>query len=238
MFEKAEAELTDKDLKEELFEKQVFELFKMKWRTTFEGDYTKLQQVHSTAMDKKHLMNPAFEGIMLYGDHLFRYAHWDDEASETLLEPAIRKQMKDYAANGGLCIYISIVIYCMLHQEGFTEEQLRYWQGYYDAAVNQPFYEKLTDLERTKGLHAFLTLEDSIIDLTLGQLESLFVFQKHYFVLGDPIEGIDHYGYCEPHATVKAYARSFAKELGMTYYEWILMHKKSMLRVLQDSISK
>jgi hypothetical protein len=181
-------------------------------------------KIKSERLRQSDVDNREFELAVMYADKLFRYIHMREEKYELFMNEKLMNQLIHYDGEGGMCIYLSVVLYCLLYKAGYSEKSLGYWQGYYSAPMTQPVYKMLTKMEMTKGIHAFLTLDGTLIDMTIGQIEDRYVFEGHYFILGQELEGVEHFGFRETHDIVKEYARNFAKEVSMTYYEWVNAH--------------
>lgn len=186
------------------------------WQTSY--DYLKYQP---KIFSSKPLVTPkgTMRDLVKYIDYCYllsRNSHQKDEASR-------------YSKNRGLSIYTSVVLYWLLSFWGVVDERkLKYYQGYFryktkgDDAGSSPRYRA--------GMHAWLSYQDSVIDVTIWQQENFFDFKKRGFnlpaILGDLPDGLGLVGFEEYSSLVKDYARGFAKDSGMTFYDWIDYHRQ------------
>jgi len=130
-----------------------------------------------------------------------------------------------YSDKFGTGIYFSTVLYWLLVFYGVVnEKKLRFCQGYF-------CYKRDDHPSRYRaGLHAWLSHNGSVIDTTIWQQRDHFDFEKRGFpvpvIAGDIPQGLKLTGFEEDKNLVKEYARRFARDSGLTFYDWVKHHKQ------------
>ncbi len=115
------------------------------------------------------------------------------------------------------CIGIKITVDCAYTYQSFfifllrtyseiENDNIIYCQGYYDVTVN----DLDTFLECGQagkiGLHAWLEVNDSVVDVSIKQIENERIYkfkEKPFYVLGKVPEGIEYNGFRETHSCAK-----------------------------------
>lgn len=142
-----------------------------------------------------------------------------------------------YQERYGLSIYFSVVLYWLLVSYGvINEKRLSFCQGYYSFAVPNDHPD---NAKYRAGLHAWLSLNGSVIDVTLWQLGfpgSETPNVRPAAIKGKIPENLNLIGFEENKSLAKEYARQFAKDSGTTFYTWLNQHKEKA--DLMDSVSK
>ncbi|WBL16859.1 hypothetical protein [Sutcliffiella sp. NC1] len=79
-------------------------------------------------------------------------------------------EINEWNDNGGLCIYTSVLLYCLLSITD-SRGKVEYVQGFFhfDGIYNMMFSEG------TMGLHAFLVMDKYVIDVFIQQLQDYFL---------------------------------------------------------------
>ncbi|PKM80772.1 MAG: hypothetical protein CVU89_12635 [Firmicutes bacterium HGW-Firmicutes-14] len=184
------------------------------WKTTFNYSVYKPRRFFS-----KPLVLPG--GILSEFNRYFDYCFL---LSNNFTE---KDEAARYSSRQGLSIYISVVLYWLLVNFGVVNKKhLKFCQGYFsykkkDSILFKPGYRA--------GMHAWLYCNGCVTDATIWQQEEWFDFRKHGFhlpvILGEIPEGMNMFGFEEDPGLVKEYARRFARDSGMTFYEWVNFHK-------------
>ena len=207
---------------EEELKATIAKKFMEKWKTSH--DYFKVRPVEfsSNEMDKKVLMHSEFMPICYYATFLMEKML---EFNFTAIRDDVRQEILEWDGNGGLCLYVSILVYClMIDRKIVAPERLKLVQGYYI----HPTYGILSIFDNMKiqsGLHAFLLLDEKIvIDLTINQEACVFDFKGYDFILGELPEEMRLAGWCEGKNLVKEYAREIARGKGLYYFDWLENH--------------
>jgi hypothetical protein len=75
------------------------------------------------------------------------------------------------------------------------------------------------------GLHAFITVDNCVVDLSIKQEACVFNFENgNEFILGEIPKEMTLGGWIEGKSIAKKYAREIAKSSGMNYLDWIEKH--------------
>ncbi len=111
---------------------------------------------------------------------------------------------------GGYCIYMSVLFYGLLVRNKIVDESnISYYQGFYDFEVpksNRFAIARMAFGERQMGIHAWVTLKDSLVDLTANQNKTVFDFGGDLpIVLGKFPVGYNLFGFKENKETIKQY---------------------------------
>lgn len=140
---------------------------------------------------------------------------------------------------GGLCIYLSALLYMLLlDSKLLTEKDMSFCQGYYFHKLRDDFPEFMRLWENHYGLHSWLMIGNSVVDVSIRQEFQTFDFKGKDIVVGKLPEGMDFYGYREVSRTPKKYARLFASTVGMKHELWLLKHRKACLELYLKSLKE
>lgn len=201
------------------------ESFKEKWKTGF--NYSKATPVHFLGESLGELeKSPMLQKNIYYCLLLYQYSAYLDKGED--LNDIAKKEVTKWECDGGLCIYLSALLYSLLiHDKLCNENEIRYCQGLYrhecrtDNILGQ-FFGK-----NQYGLHAWLELNSgAILDIAIKQEEQFFEFKERPYITGKVPEGLELIGFREVTKTAKDYARMAAKSSGMKYNDWIDMHSR------------
>ncbi|MEK5183295.1 hypothetical protein [Paenibacillus sp. FSL P4-0288] len=197
--------------------------FKEKWNVGYE--YAPENLV--TFVGSKILVEQQHEIIIFlyYIQYLYKYADDPDEAR--YLDANTKNELLRYQKDGGLCIHLSIVLYfLLLKYSTIKKSNLAYCQGFYrirfieaDDIINHLSNEK-------SGLHAWLELDNAIIDISINQISV-----NQVPILGVIPENVELKGFRETHECAKVYAKQMANYLGLKRKKWIANHEKNAKRV-------
>ena len=155
------------------------------------------------------------------------------------IHPLIGNELSHWDEEGGLCIYISVLTYGLLTRTNtIPKSNINYYQGYYDFKLREDFPPFIPFPERQLGLHAWLTVNGSLLDLTANQNKTVFDFQfdKINMILGEFPSGYNLYGFKESEETIEAYYKLFNEWCGLTIEEWFDLHTNAMNELLKQSL--
>lgn len=202
--------------------------FKTQWKTSY--DYEMIKPtcfISKEIIDKLRLNNDAINSL----SYMSKLAAIGDYLTYEDLSkyPILQEEVIRWNHNGGFCIYLSVVLWCLLYEFGVASEaELKLVQGYYKHPVGGWLGQQRPDLQGKleQGLHAWITLNGAVLDLSICQERTMFVFPDGPWIIGTIPDGMHLVGWEEPKSIVKDYARIIAKESGLTYYSWITKHKE------------
>jgi hypothetical protein len=206
-----------------------------KWKTSYDYRCTESIPFKSKKIDPKILANNEFMAFSLYISHL------TDKALEyrfDSLEGMVGKEFKEWDRRGGMCIYISVVHYCLLLESRIIDEQnIKLIQGYYSHPTHG-ILSLISNLQNQAGIHAFISINGSVIDFSIKQEESTFDFPNHSFILGDIPEGMNLGGWPEGKDVAKQYGREIARFSGLNYYDWIDKHLSYAYKIAIENLER
>lgn len=132
-----------------------------------------------------------------------------------------------YTDKHGTSIYFSVVLYWLLSHFGVVREKdLKFCQGYFSYKI-----EKTSPSTRYRaGMHSWLYYNRSVIDVTVWRQKDCFDFAKRGFdipvIKGEIPPGLNLFGFEEDRSLAKEYARRFARDSSLNFYDWINFHKQ------------
>jgi len=222
------------DMGKETLIKFTAGVFRERWECSY--DYLLVDPIwcESKSLNHSILVNADFMSAAFYmsflADRAINYRMND-------ISDWARKEITTWDKSGGLCIYMSIVHYCLLWESGVKEERLKYVQGFY-THPSHGIMSLFTNTIQQSGVHAFITVDDSVVDFSINQEACVFNFMDGDFIIGQIPETMELGGWAEDLSIVKKYARKIARSSGMTYYQWIRKHKlyayETTLKSIQD----
>ncbi len=139
-----------------------------------------------------------------------------------------KDEVAKYTARNGTSIYFSIVLYWLLIYFGvLNENKLKFNQGYFRYKKRE---DGCSQTRYRAGMHAWLSYDDSVLDVTIWQQKDLFDSAedepKNAVLIGEMPSELELFGFKEKKSLAKEYARLFAKDSGMTFYQWVSFHKQ------------
>lgn len=227
----------------------IVERFLDRWITGY--DYRKATPETFYGKDiPAHIADhPMFYASIIYVETLYRQAmlrhscennesEWMNQAETNGelddIDQVVKDELISWENKGGQCIYLSTLLYMLLlyHELG-TENSLSYVQGYYIHLLREEYRSLKVQIWPPvhSGLHAWIELDGSVMDISIRQEEDFFDFQGKPYILGKVPEGLQLYGYREVRKTPKSYARMIAKGSGMKLEDWVQHHVSASLRI-------
>lgn len=168
----------------------------------------------------------------LYVEKIFAESYEGDP--HTLPELA-RQEVARSERAGGLCIYLSVLLHCLLMESKIAgPEEIRLVQGYHSHELRKDFPFEWGKWH--SGLHSWLVWGDIVLDVSIRQEEQFFDFKGRPYILGKVPDGLDLVGFREPKKTPMKYARRYAKESGLQLDAWIRQHVMASCDVALDRI--
>lgn len=132
-----------------------------------------------------------------------------------------------YQERHGVSIYFSVVLYWLLISFGVVNERrLKFCQGYYSCAVKG---DESNGAKYRAGVHSWLSCNGSVIDVTLWRQQDFPASKQQEaarVIKGELPDNLNLIGFEEDKSLAKEYARLFAKDSGLTFYNWINHHRQ------------
>jgi len=199
------------------------------WKTGY--DYSNIEPKEFKSMNidsrfSKEIYAPVF---ISYIYKLFRYLSTGN--SDGIDEWAI-KEFEEWEIKGGNCIYLSVLLYSLLrHGCKICPDCIKYVQGFYRHEIRSDYPSFLPWNGQHNGLHAWITVNGAIIDISIMQQELFFDFKHNLMVFGEIPEGLIYMGFEETDDTVKSYLKDILEFSKMPYELWIRKHQLNALHV-------
>ncbi len=210
------------------FINDLIDKFNKEWRTGYRYNPNDLKTFESK--DCTHLPDLQItKSSLLYVQSLVKMAirHLSPSDFPTLFreESIAYDEVTDWNDRGGLCIYASVLLYYLLREEGYGNNQVKYVQGYFthetQTQIAQLFYKDIA------GLHSFITWKGYVLDPSILQLEDYYgTDQNNLFTIGEFAPGTQYFGWEEEKTTPYQYAKRMAKKQGLSLEDWINYHKE------------
>lgn len=218
------------------FAKDVWRTFRERWKTTYDYVPSKdLLQYKEKEPDQLNESNEHLSFFLTYVTKISFYAMYDKESYKGGLD---MKEAEDWNDRGGLCIYASVLLYCLLTATGTDIRKLKYIQGYYHYDFPHDSLEKTLFSEGVYGLHTFLELDGCIIDTTIQQLQDYYQNKSDFYIVGKFLKGLNYFGFEEQRQIIIEYASEISQKRKMTVDEWIYFHIKEANNLSQYEINK
>jgi hypothetical protein len=211
-------------------------MFKGRWKTAFTPSM-ELKEFNSGEIEEEFRIHPAFAKNVPYTLGAFSEVATNIRVDENLPHDEVNK----WDRKGGLCIYLSVLLYWLLRENGIPEKDVKLCQGFYKHNLRKDFPEMLIGgpFGRIQtGIHSWITYQGNIIDVTIGQQESVFDFEGSPYVMGEIPEGLHYYGWEEPEQIAKDYARMIARENGQNFFKWIEEHNMKSYRYIDKTMQE
>ncbi|KFK76569.1 hypothetical protein DJ87_5247 [Bacillus cereus] len=213
--------------------KNISAVFKKEWITSY--DYTKQNILHyqSKKVPGQLFTNQTIKPI-LYLTKLTHAALYEDHnlvSSFLTKEDVAWKETLKYNEKGGLCIYASVLLYCLLLKTNeVSKNKLSFMQGFYHHEFHKNHFLNNIYQNGAFGLHSYILFDGYLIDTTIHQIAFNYYPGEHteFSFIGETTAGINLYGFKETNKIVHKYAKKIARESNMTIEEWIEYHCSRM----------
>jgi len=178
----------------------------------------------SKALPEKFINNKTFMQHIHYGQTL-ALSYLNDNFNE--LDTKLKNEITAAEEEGGLCIYVSIVLYCLLIESRLVNiKDIDYMQGYYKHELRKDFPLFIPFGKNHLGLHSFLKVKGSTIDVCIVPQEQMFFdFGDEDIILGNIPDGLELIGFKESFGTVMEYVKKYTEKADLTYNQWIRYHQ-------------
>jgi len=207
--------------------------FKENHITTYE--YTEKNIISFTSRDinVKMTENMNFARIVNYISVLFDYLVTGEKRN---IDEDVLNEVDEWEIKGANCIYLSILLYLMLVTEELVcNDCMKFYQGFYRHDIRKDYPSFYPWAGQHNGLHSWITIQGSIIDIAIRQQERFFDFEGCPYVLGKFPEGLIYMGWEESKDTVFQYFINIVKSSKKGVKQWIAMHYKNSMRTFIDT---
>lgn len=171
-----------------------------------------------------------FQKNIFYIMELYSYVSYEKDGAE--LPIFAKKEITRWEQKGGQCIYLSALLYSLLlHDKVADATSMSLCQCYYAHMYRADNPLGMMMGKEHRGLHAWLELNNGVIDISIRQEEYFFDFKGQPIIIGKVPEGLSLIGYKETHKTAKDYGRMIAREGEAVYLDWIKNHSLAASRL-------
>jgi len=220
---------TNEDIPIEQIIEFISKQFRRKWKTSFLYKKKNVKKFDSKPLNNTLMRDIDFTKFIAYISNIYDYLLTGDTHG---IEEWIIKEVEEWEIKGGMCIYLSVLLYSLLSSElKICTDCLRYVQGFYRHDIREDYPSFFPWAGQHNGIHSWITLDDSIIDIAIRQQEYFFDFKGKPFVLGDIPEGLTYMGFIESKVIVNGYIREILDFSKMHYDTWIRKHTINALKV-------
>lgn len=145
----------------------------------------------------------------------------------------IHDEFKRENEQGTICVYASVLLYLLVKRLQI-QSSLSLVQGFYQISFPQSTFQRALIGEHAYGLHAYLLLNDTIIDPTLQQIgDNYSLGDSEFIIVGDNLpDNITMHGWRENEDVVYQYANRYAALRFLSVDDWIASHENEANRLM------
>lgn len=227
---------TDRDLTLEEIINYSSKCFMEKWKTSY--DYRKVnpKEYKSASLAPRLLSDINFRANIAYLECLFDYLLHGKTYD---IEDWVIKECEEWEIKGGNCIYFSTLLYSLLAADKMgCSDCVKYVQGFYRHNIREDYPSFFPWSGQHNGIHAWITVDNAVIDVAIRQQEYFFDFKGNPVVLGTIPDGLFYMGYEENRDTVSQYIKDILEFSKMPFLLWVKKHKlnalKTTIRFMED----
>lgn len=159
--------------------------------------------------------------------------------STFITDTTIKEELSHWDDEGGLCIYMSVLLYGLIEQDDVLDvDDLMLVQGYNAYQSNNPFVQAIFNNPEFINFHVWLSYKGSVIDISVAQERESYQFEGKEYILGEIPEGFKMVGFIETKETVHKYMENFSSRIGMSVNEWLLFHKTHGLKSVKKALER
>lgn len=221
------------------YEKKVIRYLKDEWDSKLRNE-KELFTYKGKPLVPETMKNPNFIKVVIYIGELFRSCEYNNR-SELLpqFDERIRKELIHWESEGQLCLHLTILSYFLFEEFGlFTDKEMKLVQGYYfhEARRDNPLAVAIGNIH--VGIHSWLSVKGSVIDLTIAQEREFFDFKGMDVILGEVPEGMLLKGFQEPRKIAQRHLLRYANYIGLTPKEYLSLHKEECSSLFAKTLLK
>lgn len=145
----------------------------------------------------------------------------------------IQAEFKRENEQGTLCVYASVLLYLLIKRLQI-QSSLSLVQGFYQISFPQNTFQRALIGEHAYGLHAYLLLNDTIIDPTLQQIgDNYSLGDSEFIIVGNNLpDNIKMHGWRENEDVVNQYAKRYARLRNLSVDDWLASHENEANRLM------
>lgn len=146
-------------------------------------------------------------------------------------------EVEEWEIKGGNCLYFSVLLYNLLMVDTVgCPECIKYVQGFYRHNVRADYPSFLPWSGQHNGLHAWVSIDGSIVDIAIKQQEMFFDFKDEPFVIAKIPDGLTYMGWEESQETVFRYTKEICEFSKKPFALWIAEHNLNALKLYKQSL--
>lgn len=220
--EKEYKEIGNEEFSIEKTVKHIAKKFTNDWKTSYDYTKAKYKIYESVPLNPKVKADTFFERNVVYIEALYNSLSKDDY----IIPDIINNELTEWEIKGGLCIYLSILLYSMMiFEKRSCTDCTKLVQGFVTHEIRKDYPSYLPWNGRHILLHSWVTLEGAIVDIAINQQYPFFDFNEP-FTMGKIQDGLTYVGFEESKETVEKYVKEILEFSKMTFTEWIVGHLK------------
>lgn len=215
--------------------RHIGQVFAKKWETGYDYSKVKHKIYSSVPMNPHYIMgsNVKFDRILLYIEALY------DSLDKTnyIIPDLIQNELTEWEIRGGLCIYLSVLLYSMIVYEKLCcTSCMKFVQGLATHEIRKDYPSFMPWNGRHVLLHSWIILGGSIIDFAIKQQYPFFDFKNTLYVMGNIPEGLTYAGFEETKETVEKYIEEILQFSEISFTDWIKTHYYYSILVMLESL--
>lgn len=208
------------------------DIFKQQMITSLENLQSQLEVFKPGKLGADLSAHLLLDKIFLYLSRLshmsiFKKQHLNYNSEE------IYEEFKRENEQGTICVYASVLLYLLIKRLDI-HSTLSFVQGFYQISFPKSTFQRALIGEHAYGLHAYLLLNDTIIDPTLQQIgDNYSLGDSEFIIVGDNLpDNITMHGWRESEDIVYQYAKRYAEQRNLSVDDWIASHEKEANRLM------
>lgn len=208
------------------------DIFRRKMITSLEHLQSQLEVFKPGKLDSDLSEHLLLNKIFMY---LARLSHISifNKQQPNYISQEIYEEFKRENEQGTICIYASVLLFLLIKRLD-THSSLSLVQGFYQISFPKSTFQRALIGEHAYGLHAYLLLNDTIIDPTLQQIgDNYSLGESEFIIVGDNLpDNITMHGWRENEDIVYQYAKRYAELENLNVDDWLASHENEANRLM------
>lgn len=215
--------------------KHINEIVKENWISSYPYSSSRSIEFSSKPLPEDFLNDDSFRVHSLYMNSL--YQSLSREISD-IDDKNIIEEVTYWNDKGGLCIYLSVLLYSLLMDMKLcNRNNLRFIQGYSQYQPTNPIFSLISDNTTITNFHSWISYKDSVLDFSVGQEKSMLDIGNTEYILGNIPKAILMIGFKESHETVGSYIHKFSSRINLSEKEWLSSHRLNSYKTALNMIN-